>query len=180
METTTETVSRLPLREGSPARIVRKVIRSNSRIRVSSTVNTADIRKILSSSIVSTADIRDSRDSRGSSVSNTVSTAAISSNSRITAKTDRSPDISETAAAQTAAATIRTHRAEPLPPTAEITLHIRETQTVHIRRRAADSRSPQINSAAVRRKTAEDTAISPDASSLQRIAGNTKAYSEKL
>lgn len=177
METTTETVSRLPLREGSPARIVRKVIRS-SLIRVSSTVNTADIRKILSSSsIVSTADIRDSR---GSSVSNTVSTAAISSNSRITAKTDRSPDIPETAAAQTAAATIRTHRAEPLPPTAEITLHIRETQTVHIRRRAADSRSPQINSAAVRRKTAEDTAISPDASSLQRIAGNTKAYSEKL
>lgn len=163
METTTETVSRLPLREGSPARIVRKVIRS-SRIRVSSTVNTADIRKILSSSIVS----------------NTVSTAAISSNSRITAKTDRSPDIPETAAAQTAAATIRTHRAEPLPPTAEVTLHIRETQTVHIRRRAADSRSPQINSAAVRRMTAEDTAISPDASSLQRIAGNTKAYSEKL
>ena len=143
METTTETVSRLPLREGSPARIVRKVIRSNSRI-------------------------------RGSSVSHT------GSNGRITAKTDRSPDIPETAAAQTAAATIRTHRAEPLPPTAEITLHIRETQTVHIRRRAADSRSPQINSAAVRRKTAEDTAISPDASSLQRIAGNTKAYSEKL
>lgn len=174
METTTETVSRLPLREGSPARIVRKVIRSNSRIRVSNTVNTADIRKILSSSIVSTADIR------GSSVSNTVSTAAISSNSRIIAKTDRSPDIPETAAAQTAVATIRTHRTEPLPPTAEITLHIRETQTVHIRRRAADSRSPQINSAAVRRKTAEDTAISPDASSLQRIAGNTKAYSEKL
>ena len=164
METTTETVSRLPLREGSPARIVRKVIRSSSLIRVSSTVNTADIRKILSSSIVSTADIRDSR---GSSVSNTVSTAAISSNSRITAKTDKSPDIPETAA-------------EPLPPTAEITLHIRETQTVHIRRRAADSRSPQINSAAVRRMTAEDTAISPDASSLQRIAGNTKAYSEKL
>lgn len=177
METTTETVSRLPLREGSHARIVRKVIRSSSLIRVSSTVNTADIRKILSSSIVSTADIRASR---GSSVSNTVSTAAISSNSRITAKTDRSPDIPETVAAQTAAATIRTHRAEPLPPTAEITLHIRETQTVHIRRRAADSRSPQINSAAVRRKTAEDTAISPDASSLQRIAGNTKAYSEKL
>lgn len=172
METTTETDSRLPLREGSHARIVRKVIRSNSRIRVSNTVNTADIRKILSSSIVSTADIRDSR---GSSVSNTVSTAAISSNSRITAKIDRSPDIPETVAA-----TIRTHRAEPLPPTAEITLHIRETQTVHIRRRAADSRSPQINSAAVRRMTAEDTAISPDASSLQRIAGNTKAYSEKL
>ena len=118
METTTETVSRLPLREGSPARIVRKVIRSSSLIRVSSTVNTADIRKILSSSIVSTADIRDSR---GSSVSNTVSTAAISSNSRITAKTDRSPDIPETAAVQTAAATIRTHRAEPLPPTAEVT-----------------------------------------------------------